>query len=741
MSDAIPDYPAYNEPPDYRAGLDFDYNVWPKNTEVTLTNVPWDAGYKSVWRTSTALLNNYIDSKGTANVKLTDLSWVKPGYPIKLPMSVNFAQRFNYVRVKNPIQPSSGDYADLVKYYYYFITSTDWNSPGATTITVQLDVFATFQNEVTWGNCYVMQGHAGIANELQMQNNGRDYLTVPEGRDIGGEYQVVERKTRNVMSQTVSDPDYPNPELDGYAVLLATTVSIQDPPKDDKGPNIVAASGDFIQGLPSGAQYYVFRNEAKFLDFMYAYSKYPWITEGVVSITAIPKPERYGYELQAVDMSWSDDADISRLEIFRWKSLFGNGKTWSLWPGWRDAADLLRHIPANMRHLKKFLTYPYMAIELTTWTGTPVILKPEMWNDPDARINEKAAIVPPNQRVVFMPMSYNARAGAEIDGSFNSGNGETTWYDDGGDYLDIQTMIANFPSFALVNNGTISFLAGNTHGFQYQAASADWSQQRAGASSTTALNQANKGISSTEQAGDIGRQSDRMATNIGVQAAWNQAGLGALSSVGNGMMGGTVGSLAGGATSAATGLMSTGISNNAADLQQANRNQTSVNTQNVVTDQMAYNRDSNQYLASLTQRGDYANAIAGINAKVQDARLIQPSSSGQTGGEAFGIIHGASAVSLRWKLIDNAAIRAIGNYWLRYGYQVMQFSRLPQSLMVMDRFTYWKLTETFLTGNIPELFKQALRGIMEQGTTVYANPDDIGNIDIADNRPLPGVRL
>jgi len=39
------------------------------------------------------------------------------------------------------------------------------------------------------------------------------------------------------------------------------------------------------------------------------------------------------------------------------------------------------------------------------------------------------------------------------------------------------------------------------------------------------------------------------------------------------------------------------------------------------------------------------------------------------------------------------------------------------------------------------MFKQAIRGIFEKGVTVWANPADIGTIDIGDNAPLEGVIL
>ena len=85
-------------------------------------------------------------------------------------------------------------------------------------------------------------------------------------------------------------------------------------------------------------------------------------------------------------------------------------------------------------------------------------------------------------------------------------------------------------------------------------------------------------------------------------------------------------------------------------------------------------------------------------------------------------------------------MRIIGEYWLRYGYAVRQFLKPPRDLHCMNNFTYWKMAETYLTcASADEGAKDVIRGIFEKGVTVWANPDNIGRIDIADNTPLPGI--
>jgi hypothetical protein len=165
-------------------------------------------------------------------------------------------------------------------------------------------------------------------------------------------------------------------------------------------------------------------------------------------------------------------------------------------------------------------------------------------------------------------------------------------------------------------------------------------------------------------------------------------------------------------------------------------------TNKAQTGQAGYVRDTNKVYGDAVARGDYQTAIAGIQAKVQDAKLIQPTTSGQVGGDAFLLSTYKWGYDIKVKMLQPAAMNAIGEYWLRYGYAVQRFGTMPANFMVCEKFTYWKLRETYITAaDCPETFKQTLRGIFEKGVTVWANPADIGMIDIADNAPLDGIQL
>ena len=127
---------------------------------------------------------------------------------------------------------------------------------------------------------------------------------------------------------------------------------------------------------------------------------------------------------------------------------------------------------------------------------------------------------------------------------------------------------------------------------------------------------------------------------------------------------------------------------------------------------------------------------------MQDARLIQPTTAGQLGGDAFNLAMFKWGVFAKVKTLQPAVMAAIGEYWLRYGYAVNRFGTVPADFQVMSKFTYWKLRETYINAApMPESFKQTIRGIFEKGVTVWANADDIGMIDLATNTPKTGVSL
>jgi hypothetical protein len=466
----------------------------------------------------------------------------------------------------------------------------------------------------------------------------------------------------------------------------------------------------------------------------------PWVTQGIMSVTAIPPIQRY-----LPSFVFTADGIPTLAPQVALANIMYN-----MYENWRDDPAVVNHIVDRYRNLKKLFTFPYMVIELTMFTGTPIILKPESWADPDAKVLERFAPVPPNQRVVISPFKYNATPGSTTDNLIPGAPSWITGGDDYGDYIELATQMNNFPSFAVVNNGAISYLAANAHGIAFQNSSADWSQQRALRGNEMSYLQASHGMELANQLTGIGTRANSAQTMLQNDLSTAHAIVGGISGTAMGAVNGaSSGGGAGAAAGAVGGLASAGVGliGNALDVGQRSASTAVANnaanaSNRAQVGNQGYLRDTNRGLADWAARGDYENTIAGINSKVQDARLIQPTTSGQVGGESLNLINNNSVISMRIKMLDYANMTVVGEYWLRYGYAVHKFAKLPASLMAMSKFTYWKLTETYITSSMmPESFKQIIRGIFEKGVTVWANPADIGNIDIADNAPLGGITL
>lgn len=725
-------------------GLGFNYAVWTAGTQVNLCNVPWNSDYRDVVRfANQGALDTYLLNQN-GGITSIGRTYAKATQPVKLSLPFDAVYRYNYLRVYNPAQPVPGDTA---RAFYYFITDVQYIAPMTTQVTVQLDVFQTFGYDVTFGNCYIERGHIGIANQNNFDDHGRTYLTVPEGIDVGGEYSVVRRWSQTMASaRTLDGTGYPT-----YDIVVYSSVSLLDDHGTGKNPNLTTSQGSQWENLPNGAEVYIFTPQ-QFASFCIAVRQTPWVGQGILSIQAIPPHSRYSgansnYVAQTLNFNITQPNGtvvVNSVQCLtpRYGAPLYDAR-FSMALGWRNSilADSVT-IPSRYAGLKKFMTYPYCVAEVTAYTGTPVVLKPESWNDDDGTIIEKAHLAQPGPRVAIIPHRYNAVSQQTEDtddyGTLN----------DGGEWLNVATGIFNFPSFSLMTNQYLEYMAANAHGIAFQFQNADWSQQKSLASNANSYDIANRGIGVSRELNDISTGAQAAQTALANQVGTTRAGVGAIMGVGGAALDVAAGGPFGAAQAAGAAMgAAQNVVGNAIDV--AGRNAStaiSIGASRAATGastgQSQYAANSNNSLANWAARGDYQNEIAGINAKLQDAKLTQPSASGQVGGDAFNLVAHRMGYDLKIRMISKGVMTMIGEYWLRYGYAVQRFGVMPSSLQVMTKFTYWKLKETYITSSTcPEMYKQTLRGIFEKGVTVWANPADIGTIDIGTNQPLAGVTL
>jgi hypothetical protein len=706
-------------------GYDHNYSAWAPNSHVTICKVPWNSSYRDIVRfTNRAALNTYIDSAGGEVISVLDAVYLKMGQPIDLDIPFSVANTFNYLRVYNPSQPiTSPGGSDQPVYFYYFVTNVEYIAPNTTRFNVQLDVWQTFGYEITFGMAFLERGHMGIAADNAFTDHGRQFLNVAEGVDIGNEYNVAQNYQHSIGSA--------RGPLQDYDILVMTAASFSGDLGTTANPNLSSATGSMMENLPSGCEIY-WIDGSHFNQFMSDLSAKPWISQAIVSITAIPNnaQSRYGLMLNDFAAPGLPSMPAGSIKQVLIGSLTNPSIT--LASNWRDSILNVR-IPAQYRILKKLLTFPYCALEMTTYTGQPIILKPEAWDNPDIQIEENPHLIPGSARVVFYPNGYNALPGST---STTDANGVVN---DNGEFLDLATSITNFPTFSLVNNSYIAFLAGNKNSIAFQNQSADWSQQRALTGNQLSFDQASAGMDLTNKLNELNINASTQNTSLANETAGFNNIQGGLNGLASGLANGK-------AIDGGLAFLNSGINQAITQNQNNQALNISTNLRNSSTNagiaNAAYQRDTNKSYADYASKGDYHNAIAGITAKVQDAKLTQPTTSGQVGGDAFNLTRYHWGVDVKVKILQGSAMNTVGMYWLRFGYQMNIWTVPPADLHCMTKFTYWKLRESYITAaKCPELFKETIRGIFEKGVTVWRNPSDIGNVTLFDNAIVTGINL
>lgn len=733
--------------------INFSYAKWTPNTRFKLCNVPWDMGYRDIVKWDRQARKAYFDRLD--GIEFTDCTMAKYGLPVRLPVPFAQASRYNYLIATN-------DYDfDTPRSWYYFVQTCDYVNANTTQLNIQLDVWQSFQHDIQLGNAYVERGHVGIANENAWKDWGRTYLDLPEGLDTGKAMVVAGQQYKSLIGET-----------NGYTtfgLLVVSTTKLDTDPGTASAPKATCADGGAFENHMNGTALYYFSDALDFLAVMGAGAEYPWVTQGICGIYAIPQlPEALLEKQQKPGMFFNHmidwRGDCYRLEIRR-----------------NDArsryADIIHianfrdnfRLPERYRYLQKFRTAPYAVVECSCLNGTVITYCPEQVPGNDLTIRESWDYAPPSPRLNFYVRGYNAGSvGEQSPLPNNSGLPIDT-----GEMLNASFGITDFPTFMTVNNGSALALANSAYTRQYAQQSADWAYQKTQMGINNAYAQAQLGTqyasaqnrlgtSNRNAMNAISNQSAQMGTDLALKnlgfnnqmAQLNTIGSGVANAVGSavtGNIGGVAGAIAGTAIGAWTNqqtynnnvstanqqLANTQTTNNASTSQANAYSLAQTNLSNQQTMQLA---DMNRQLAQATAQGDYENTIAGINAQVQQTQTVPPTTSGALGGDAFNLANGLIGVMVRFRQIPPAAMRSIGEVWLRYGYYVQRFMKLPENLMAMSNFTYWKLHELYVrSSTCPEEYRLTVKGIFESGVTVWTDPDKIGVTDYADNVPLSGI--
>lgn len=716
---------------------EFDYSVWTPDTVIELMQVPWDSSYRDLvrfedsdakkqWFTAQA-------AKGTG-ARLTGLVYLRYGEPVRVPLPFSQCNQFNYLVAHNPQQPVPSRSSTPTRQpdtFYYFVTDVQYLAPNCTLLNVQLDVWQTYYERLTFGRSYVTRGHIAMANSNATIRNLADYLTEPEGLEYGDEYEVVHQE---FVPMTPSDAE--------PWVFIMSNTRLDEDWGNVQAPKLRTAQGSKINGIVGGAACYV----VKFTDFletvMWRLALAPWVSQGIMQITILPS-EMVSVDTSDAPVYLANDSSAAGCRLYPLTSYAKSFTIRTITDIWQKFA-----IPERYYDLLKLYTSPYCIMEVTSLQGAPLICKPECFtvaaDGNSVNWRYTYCVCPPETKIVCWPTRYNAGAGDDaLAVSVYNGAGRTVNANfDDGEGMDFACQISNFPQLSIVNNMYQNYLASTANTRAFQFSNASWAQQKSLTAANNAYNVAQAGMDTAQRNQDIANQLTMRQTGIGLeQNTWN-----GIKNIGGSVAGG-IGALASGNVSGALSEAANAVLGYADMSFQADwmtrsaANQMSAQNQTLRSNlgYQAYTADTNYSYANFAANGDYQQAIQGINATVRDAALTQPSVSGQLGGSMYNWANGYVGFLFKWKRIKTQYLHQIGDYFMRYGYYVNRFLVPPADLKCMNHFTYWQLQDAVIYGNLPEAFRQALRGIFESGCTVWSNPDEIGRIDYAVNTALSGV--
>lgn len=709
-------------------------SIWPTGTHVRLLDVPWDSAYRDVVAWSSAEERDKWFASRAGSWFSSNFQNLRPGEPISVPVPYSSVYKYNYIVVTNPQQPVDDE--GPARSYFYFITGVQYLSPQATRLTLQLDVMTTYAGGITYGNAYVDRGHIAMANSNARAKDGwalNKYFSLPEGLDVGSEYVPCAREVI-----TINSTEHPP------KIIFISTANLAADPGTTSNPSLNVADGQFVDGLPSGCNVYWVALD-KFRDVMKAMKDKSWAAQCIVAIYAFPGAlltdgpavKLFGNGPEMHFIGTTENYDIGDKPYWETKNMF------------TQLAEGLK--PALAEDVNKLYCYPYSVIELSTLTGNPVFLKPNLVKGDHLVIQWMGCCLAPFAKAGFFAENYGDPEGrmGGYSYTYTDFEGKTkTGSISGGDFLDTCVWLTDFPQFSFVNNAYLTYLASTTHTRAYQYSSAGWQLDRANMLASTGLQNATIGANASWDA-------TYQQVQAGVQNAnrnWFSGFANTASTALGGAAGGAVGGVSGGVVGMGAGAIMGGVGGIASaisgavandnGLENAKANLTAMSNIADINRNAAQRQAGNDYNTALrSNQGDYQNAIAGINATVQDAALTPPSTIGQSGGQGFNWKNGLVCITVTYKTLSGASLSAVADYFRRYGYSVRRFLQLGsvRHMLCMSKFAYWRAIGASLTcAAANESERETMRGIIEKGVTLWDAPESIGNTAATDNTARDG---
>lgn len=327
------------------------------DTDIRLLKVPIELDYKNqiTFANATAQANYFLGLQDY--IEYNSCQYQRANSVMNIPAHIDSIIEYNYVMYKND------NYTN--KWFYAFITNMRYVNDGLTEVTIETDVFQTWQFDLTWKQSFVEREMIAVADDIIGENR------VPENFETG-EYVVKK-------SYDVSD-------LDIYYIIAYVGESI----KRTSGGNIATPQRGYkYNGIYSSVCFIVCNDSG----FNYLMNLMPNEdnSNNILTIFTVPKLAFTISNLFNSDGYYVMNTDISATQV-NLTGIFDALTTSETFEG---------YVPKN----KKLYQYPYTYLAFNPVNGTKKVFRFEDFNNNTPDFNALSELNP-NPNVYFLPLSY-----------------------------------------------------------------------------------------------------------------------------------------------------------------------------------------------------------------------------------------------------------------------------------------------------------------------------------------------
>ena len=757
----------------------FNYEKWRDNvTYIDLLNVNWDVDYTNVpGFESDSERSQWFDAQRSKTLELqTNVrEWQTS---LKVPLPLDEAQGFNYARVRFSAAPMEGFGTEKRSELFFFVTNvTATPAPSTTELAIALDAWTTYIGQVEINYMMLERGHYGVAHtsaekflSAPLENSG--LLLAP---DVQGGSAIKTAHNSEVLFNGV-----------GVKFVIATTRNpLGDSGSAAAGTWSIPTGNPTAQGAPS--VYYLATDGASTESLLNALdANDPAFKQTVIGtfyvsadlLVLMDYVEFWGVPCNLVSAAQTelpvlhldkrmfgypeDYAGLAKLYTGAYARVVlsdGQGGNVEIMPeettGKIDLQATLNLAAPTLSIAgvltgvgggKKSLQFANVSAQSFSFGGR-WYEKLMSWNVPT---------------YTLMQSAYATEDATGFYGRDQALKAAQTVYDNAEASAAAGKANVNDANAASIAN-TATQVAANVANVQRSitAANQDYGAQN---SLNTALQAWNAGYSRASTAIEVEGQQQAAGVSVGGTVASTITGV--ATSLASGNIGGAVGSVVNGVVSGCTTAANTAISVNMSESKteaaiansanvvsatnQNNADRTSVSN-DAQTDLTAIANDASTAItanSAATSNGNaarsYNTAVVnanrskaiterGVQAEWNAAKLKAPNRFGadaQGLGKVRPLGLFANVITM-----NDADVARVGDQMLRYGYSASQNVRVS-SLNVMPKFSYWQASDLWLVSHagVSEAQQEIIKGIFKQGTTVWRNPDDIGQVSIYDNR-------